>query len=125
MARNGGEPARAAQAFAGGTGSAARAEVAIAPKVGNSERRLELTMEPQIKASLVTLLEGIKRSDGTVIAGEMERLDGYLARGRADGTLHPQLEHFLQNRSYPKALMFLGGEANIPAGTCGGRKAKA
>ncbi len=28
-------------------------------------------------------------------------------KGRSEGALHPQLEHFLQNRSYPKALAFL------------------
>ncbi len=82
-------------------------------------------MEPQIKASLVALLDAIKRGDGGVIASEMERLDTLFAQGRSEGALHPQLEHFLQNRSYAKALMFLGGETDIPAGACGGRKAKA
>jgi hypothetical protein len=52
----------------------------------------------------------------------MARLDESLARGR--GTLHPQLVHFLENRSYAKALMFLGGETNIPVGACGGRAGK-
>ncbi|MDB6128633.1 MAG: hypothetical protein JWM35_2529, partial [Verrucomicrobia bacterium] len=33
----------------------------------------------------------------------------------------PQLEHFLGKRSYAKALMFLGGETDIPIGACGGR----
>ena len=47
------------------------------------------------------------------------RLDDLLARGRK--TLHPQLVHFLGNRSYAKALMYLQGDANIPAGVCGGR----
>ena len=41
-----------------------------------------------------------------------------LERGR--GALHPQLIHFLQNRSYAKAVMFLGGETDIPVGACGG-----
>jgi len=81
-------------------------------------------MEIQIKSSLISLLDAIKRSDGAMIAGEMERLDGFLAHGRADDLLHPQLEHFLQNRSYAKALMFLGGETDIPVGACGGRKTK-
>jgi hypothetical protein len=81
-------------------------------------------MEPQIKASLISLLDAIKRSDGQVVAAEMERLDDYLSRGQADGSLHPQLEHFLGKRSYAKALMFLGGETDIPAGACGGRPAK-
>jgi hypothetical protein len=81
-------------------------------------------MEPQIKESLISLMDGIKRSDGPVIAGEMARLDEYLAQGQAAGTLHPQLEHFLEKRSYAKALLFLGGETDIPVGACGGRPAK-
>jgi hypothetical protein len=76
-------------------------------------------MEPQIKAALVNLLAGIKAADGQVVAQEMERLDRFLDQGRS--TLHPQLVHFLQNRSYAKAVMFLGGETNIPVGACGGR----
>lgn len=76
-------------------------------------------METQIKESLISLLAGIKAADGQVIAQEMARLDDFLERGRL--TLHPQLVHFLQNRSYAKAVMFLGGETNIPVGACGGR----
>ena len=81
-------------------------------------------MEPQIKASLISLLDAIKRADGLTVAGEMERLDDFLARGQAAGKLHPQLVHFLQKRSYAKALLFLGGETDIPVGACGGRAAK-
>ncbi len=76
-------------------------------------------METQIKESLISLLAGIKAADGTTIAAEMVKLDDYLARGR--GVLHPQLVHFLENRSYAKAVMFLGGESDIPVGVCGGR----
>jgi hypothetical protein len=76
-------------------------------------------MESEIKASLTTLLASIKSADGQSVAAEMEKLDRYLDRGRA--TLHPQLVHFLQNRSYAKAVMFLGGETDIPVGACGGR----
>lgn len=76
-------------------------------------------MEIEIKAALHALLEGIKAGNGQVIADEMARLDDYLERGRAG--LHPQLVHFLQNRSYAKALMFLGGDTAIPVGVCGGR----
>ena len=79
-------------------------------------------MESQIKDSLNALLAAIKRSDGPVIATEMARLDDFLERGRAG--LHPQLTHFLERRSYAKALMFLGGDTDIPAGACGGRPAK-
>lgn len=75
-------------------------------------------MESQIKDAVQALLAAIKVSDGQRVASEMARLDEFLQRGR--GTLHPQLVHFLQNRSYAKALMFLGGEPDIPAGVCGG-----
>ena len=76
-------------------------------------------METQIKAALQTLLSAIKVSDGQTITDAMTQLDEYLARGRPG--LHPQLVHFLENRSYAKALLFLGGESNIPVGVCGGR----
>jgi hypothetical protein len=79
-------------------------------------------METQIKESLIALLAGIKSSDGGVIAREMAKLDDFAAKGRE--TLHPQLLHFLERRSYAKAEMFLGGASDIPAGICGGRTAK-
>ncbi len=78
-----------------------------------------IPMEAQIKDALISLLAAIKTANGAAIADEMARLDVFLEQGRA--SLHPQLVHFLQNRSYPKALMFLGGESDIPVGICGGR----
>lgn len=75
-------------------------------------------METQIKTSLQRLLDAIKRSDGAVIAEETVRLEALVDQGRPG--LHPQLVHFLERRSYAKALMFLGGDADIPAGICGG-----
>lgn len=77
-------------------------------------------MEAQIKASLISLLSAIRNSDGQTVASEMAKLDEYLARGRPG--LSPQLVHFLENRSYAKALMLLGGETDIPTGRCGGRE---
>jgi hypothetical protein len=79
-------------------------------------------METQIKESLISLLAAIKAADGQTVADSMARLDESLANGR--GTLHPQLVHFLENRSYAKALMFLGGATDIPVGACGGRAGK-
>ncbi len=79
-------------------------------------------METQIKAALVNLLAGIEAGDGSVIAAEMAKLDEFLIAGRDQ--LHPQLVHFLENRSYAKAHMFLGGESDIPVGVCGGRAGK-
>lgn len=75
-------------------------------------------METEIKQSLISLLDGIKRADGAIIASEMARLDEFAARGRA--ALHPQLVHFLERRSYAKALVFLEGDTPA-AGLCGGR----
>ena len=77
-----------------------------------------MATEPEIKTSLVNLLAGIKQSDGAMIAREMANLDAFLEQGRMQ--LHPQLVHFLGNRSYAKALMYLGGESDIPVGICGG-----
>jgi len=77
-------------------------------------------MEVRIKESLIALMDCIKRADGDAIASQMALLEGYLEQGR--GALHPQLVHFLERRSYPKALMFLGGETDIPVGSCGGRR---
>lgn len=76
-------------------------------------------METEIKASLMSLLAAIKVSNAQMIATEMARLDDFAARGRL--SLHPQLLHFLERRSYAKAAMFLGGESDIPVGVCGGK----
>jgi hypothetical protein len=75
-------------------------------------------MEMQIKQAVVALMAAIKSGDGQTVAEEMARLDDFLMQGRL--VLHPQLVHFLEKRSYPKALMFLGGETDIPVGICGG-----
>ncbi len=76
-------------------------------------------METELKASLTSLMDAIKASDRAVVAREMGRVDELLAAGRE--VLHPQLVHFLANRSYAKALLFLGGASDIPVGVCGGR----
>jgi hypothetical protein len=69
------------------------------------------TPEYQLKASLIALLDGIKRSDGPIVTQEMERLDNYLLTSR--GELHPQLAHFLERRSYAKALAYLEAESAV------------
>ena len=79
-------------------------------------------IESHIKNSVSALLDGIAQSEGDVIAAEMVRLDEILEKERRE--LHPQLVHFLERRSYAKALMFLGGESDIPVGICGGRAGK-
>ena len=78
-----------------------------------------IPMETEIKATLLSLLDGIKAANAKIIVSEMARLDAFLESGC--GLLHPQLVHFLENRSYAKAVIFLGGESDIPVGVCGGR----
>lgn len=75
--------------------------------------------ELQIKAALIALLDGIKRADAAAISSHMATLDAALLGGREN--LHPQLVHFLERRSYAKALQFLGGAQDIPTGSCGGK----
>jgi hypothetical protein len=76
-------------------------------------------MEARIKESLIALMGAIKSADGEAVSARMAELDALAAEGHE--RLHPQLVHFLERRSYPKALMFLGGESDIPVGSCGGR----
>lgn len=77
-------------------------------------------MEAQIKETLIQLLDGIKRSDAAAILAGLETLDSQLACGRP--SLHPQLIHYLEGRSYAKALAWLGGESGIAAGSCAPRR---
>lgn len=76
-------------------------------------------MTTPIKASLIALLDCINRSDGEGTLREMKRLEELAAAHRGD--LHPQLSHFLERRSYAKALQFLD-EGSAPAGACAPRK---
>ncbi len=76
--------------------------------------------DSQIKDSLIALLDGIKRADGVVIGLEMANLDA--AVEAPNHQLHPQLEHFLQRRSYAKALDFLGGATVGNGPGCGTRR---
>ena len=62
-------------------------------------------LEARIKEALVLLLDAVKRSDGPVVAAKMARLDELLAQNRA--ALPAQLAHFLERRSYAKALVLL------------------
>jgi hypothetical protein len=76
-------------------------------------------IEAQIKESLQELRRSITLGDGEAIASSLTELDRLTAEH--GGGLNPQLLHFLQNRSYEKAMAFLGGDSDIPAGNCGGR----
>lgn len=62
-------------------------------------------METRIKDTLMRLLEAIKQSDTQGVLRGMEEVET-LAR-QPDAGLHPQLAHFLERRSYAKALQYL------------------
>ncbi|HWZ96104.1 MAG TPA: hypothetical protein VNW30_12985 [Opitutaceae bacterium] len=69
-----------------------------------------LSMENEIHDALLALNAGIAKKDGAAISAQTARLDELLARHRA--TLHPQLAHFLERRSYAKALAWLEANPN-------------
>ncbi len=79
-------------------------------------------MEPnaKIKGALIRLHAGIKASDGAGVSGALGELEALLAEHRAG--LDPRLAHFLEGRSYAKALAWLGGESDFgrPASPPGG-----
>lgn len=74
-----------------------------------------------IKAALIDLVAGMKGADTARMLKSMEQLD-QLAAANREG-LDPRLAHFLERRSYAKALDFLGGAAEVPAGTCAPQRA--
>ena len=79
--------------------------------------------ETKIKAALIRFTTGIKNSDGPAISAALTEVESLLAAHR--NGLHPQLVHFLEGRSYAKALAYLGGESGFaqpasPPGGCGG-----
>ena len=69
-----------------------------------------------IKASLIDLVDEMKAADTPKMLRGMEELDGLVVAHKAD--LDPRLAHFLERRSYAKALDFLGGAVDVPRGTC-------
>ncbi len=76
-----------------------------------------------IKLALESFDAAVKRGDGAGISSSLTQLETLLAAHRAD--LHPQLVHFLEGRSYAKALLWLGGQSGFakpasPPGGCGG-----
>jgi hypothetical protein len=78
----------------------------------------------KIKAALIRFTDGIKNSDASAISAALNEVETLLAGHRPE--LHPQLVHFLEGRSYAKALAWLGGGDELggkpasPPGGCGG-----
>jgi hypothetical protein len=85
--------------------------------------------ETKIKAALIRFNAGIKRADGGEVAAALSDVEALCTAHRDE--LHPQLVHFLEGRSYAKALAWLGGDEGSgedafgrpasPPGGCGKR----
>lgn len=69
--------------------------------------------ESKIKAALIRFNESIKNSDGVALSAALSEVEALLAASRA--TLDPQLVHFLEGRSYAKALAWLGAGDQLAA----------
>lgn len=76
--------------------------------------------EQEVKTALEAFLEATRTGDGVSLSRSMDRLDQFAA-GQEAG-LSPRLKHFLERRSYAKALAFLEGEDSVPRGRCGGKE---
>lgn len=75
--------------------------------------------EEELKTVLESLQRAIAAGDGAGVSSSLASLDLALETRRRE--LDPQLKHYLRNRSYEKALMFLNQQPDIPKGRCGGR----
>jgi len=69
--------------------------------------------ELKIKAALIRFNKAITDSDGPGLSSALNEVEALLARDRA--TLDPQLVHFLEGRSYAKALAWLGAGDELAA----------
>ncbi len=70
----------------------------------------------QVQGALIDLVSGMKHPDTHKLLQSMERLDALLAAHREE--LDPRVAHFLERRSYAKALEFLAG-GRPASGVCG------
>lgn len=80
--------------------------------------------EAKIKDALIRFNGAIKNSDGVALSTALNEVETLLAAHRTE--LHPQLVHFLEGRSYAKAVAWLGAGDQLaakpasPPGGCGG-----
>jgi hypothetical protein len=83
------------------------------------------TVEANLKEALIRFQSGIKATDGVAVSGALNEIEALLAAHRE--VLHPRLRHFLEGRSYAKAIAWLGAgeemsaKPSTPPGGCGGR----
>lgn len=58
-----------------------------------------------IKEALMAVTRSIKEADGPATMQALDRIERFLQAHREE--IHPQLAHFLERRSYAKALLWL------------------
>jgi len=77
-------------------------------------------IETKVKDALIRFNAGITASDGAAISRSLSEVEALLNAHRDE--MHPQLVHFLEGRSYAKALLWLGGDSAFakPASPPGG-----
>lgn len=81
-------------------------------------------IEAKIKAALIRFNAAITNSDGPGLSAALNEVEALLASNRA--ALDPQLVHFLDGRSYAKAMAWLGAGEELasrpssPPGGCRG-----
>jgi hypothetical protein len=80
-------------------------------------------IDAKIKAALIRFNGAIKSADGAALSAALTELEALLGAHREE--LHPQLRHYLEGRSYAKALAWLGvddpqsARPASPPGGCG------
>lgn len=76
-------------------------------------------IEAQLRETLERLTGAIDSGDAAVIRSSLADIESTVAAHKSE--IDAQLRHYLRNRSYLKALMYIKGESDIPKGRCGGR----
>ncbi len=69
-------------------------------------------MQAKIKEALIRFNDAIKKSDASALSASLNDVETLLQAHRTE--LHPQLVHFLDGRSYAKALAWLGAGDELP-----------
>jgi hypothetical protein len=83
------------------------------------------TPDTKIKAALIRFNAAIKAADGAALSSALNEVESAFQAHR--GELHPQLVHYLEGRSYAKAMAWLGAGDELdakpasPPGGCSGR----
>lgn len=85
-------------------------------------------VDSKIKAALIRFNVAIKSADGAALSAALTDIETLLSAHRDE--LHPQLRHYLEGRSYAKALAWLGvddpqgARPASPPGGCATNKAR-